>query len=32
MDNKGIPSNADGSSKLSVGIAKGIAESLMAAL
>lgn len=30
VDNKGIPSNADSSSKLSVNIAKGIADLLMA--
>ena len=30
MDNKGIPSNADSSSKLSVSIAKGVADLLMA--
>lgn len=30
VDNKGIPSNADSSSKLSVSIAKGIADQLMA--
>lgn len=30
IDGKGIPSNADGASKLSVGIARGIAEQLMA--
>ncbi len=30
VDSKGIPSNADSSSKLSISIAKGIAERLMA--